>query len=99
MPRWLHAVVRWMWPPLLLLHPPIASSLLEYRVQRIEQAKQKALSYSPPYAGAMFPWESASTGVETCPSWASTGALGANASMHIIPTLIIAPPSSYPPSS
>lgn len=32
-------------------------------------------TYDPPYSGAMFPWESAATGLETCPEWAPTGQL------------------------
>mmetsp|Transcript_26333 Transcript_26333/g.70293 ORF Transcript_26333/g.70293 Transcript_26333/m.70293 type:complete len:403 (-) Transcript_26333:1293-2501(-) len=41
----------WMYPPLLGLFPDIGRSLLTYRVQRIPEAKLKALSYDPPYAG------------------------------------------------
>jgi protein-glucosylgalactosylhydroxylysine glucosidase len=63
----------WMFPGLLLLHPDIAVACLKYHVDRIPGAEEKAQSYSPPYAGTMFPWESAWTGVETCPSWAPTG--------------------------
>ena len=48
-----------MWPGLNLLHPDMSESLLQYRVDRIAGAEQKALSYTPPFAGAMFPWESA----------------------------------------
>ncbi len=33
----------------------------------------KALSYNLGYEGTMFPWESAFTGQETCPSDAPTG--------------------------
>lgn len=63
----------WMYPPILLLHDDIAESLLQYRYDRIDGARRKAQSYDPPYEGTMFPWESASTGVETCPLWAPTG--------------------------
>jgi hypothetical protein len=63
----------WMYPPMLLLHSDIARGLLAYRFNRLDGARQKALSYSPPWAGAMFPWESAFSGVETCPTWAATG--------------------------
>ena len=65
----------WMFPPLLLWHPPIARSLLQYRHDRIPQAREKARSYKPPYEGAMWPWESAFSGVEACPSTAPTGEL------------------------
>jgi protein-glucosylgalactosylhydroxylysine glucosidase len=63
----------WMYPPLLLLQPDMARSLMQYRFDRLDGAYAKARSYDPPYAGAMFPWESAFSGVETCPLWAPTG--------------------------
>lgn len=61
----------WMYPPLLVLQPEIARSLLEYRFQRLEAAKENAFSHG--YAGAMFPWESAEDGSEDTPIWALTG--------------------------
>jgi trehalose/maltose hydrolase-like predicted phosphorylase len=61
----------WMYPPLLVLHPDIAKSLLEYRYQRLEAAKQNAFSHG--YKGAMFPWESSDEGTEDTPIWALTG--------------------------
>ena len=61
----------WMYPPLLLLKPEIAKSLLEYRFQRLAAAKQNAFSHG--FKGAMFPWESASEGQEVTPVWALTG--------------------------
>ena len=64
---------RWMYPGILLLHPDTAQTLLEYRLNRLHGARDKAASYTPPFGGAMFPWESALTGEETCPSWAATG--------------------------
>ncbi|GMI15432.1 hypothetical protein TrVE_jg5294 [Triparma verrucosa] len=64
----------WMLPPLTLLRPEVAKSALIYRFNRLTGAKLKAKSYDPPYAGAMFPWESASTGEEVTPAWAATGA-------------------------
>ena len=60
-----------MYPPLLALKPEMAKSLLEYRFQRLEAAKQNAFSHG--YKGAMFPWESASEGQEVTPVWALTG--------------------------
>ena len=62
-----------MFPSINFIHPDISDSLLQYRVNRIPGAQAKALSYSPPFSGTMFPWESALTGSETCPSWAATG--------------------------
>ncbi|GMH60686.1 hypothetical protein TrRE_jg6458 [Triparma retinervis] len=66
----------WMLPPLILLKPDVAKSALMYRYLRLKGAQIKAKSYDhdPPYEGAMFPWESASTGEEVTPSWAATGA-------------------------
>lgn len=61
----------WMYPPLLVLQPGIARSLLEYRFQRLEAAKQNAFSHG--YRGAMFPWESSDEGTEDTPVWALTG--------------------------
>eukprot|EP01031_Cornospumella_fuschlensis_P033191 gene33192-40158_t len=63
----------WMYPPLLFTHSFLARALLQYRFDRLDGARQKAQSYSPPFSGTMFPWESAFSGVETCPSWAATG--------------------------
>jgi trehalose/maltose hydrolase-like predicted phosphorylase len=61
----------WMYPALLVLHPEIAKSLIEYRFQCLAAAKQNAFSHG--YKGAMFPWESADIGVEETPVWALTG--------------------------
>lgn len=61
----------WMYPPLLLLHPEIARSLLEFRYQLLDEAKQNAFSHG--YQGAMYPWESTTTGQEETPVWALTG--------------------------
>lgn len=61
----------WMYPSLLLLHPEIAASLMEYRFQRLQAAKNNAFSHG--YKGAMFPWESAASGNEETPVWALSG--------------------------
>ncbi len=61
----------WMFPALLVLQPDIAKSLVEYRFERLEAARQNAFSHG--YKGAMFPWESADTGVEETPVWALSG--------------------------
>lgn len=61
----------WMYPPLLVLHPEIARSLLEFRYQLLDEAKQNAFSHG--YQGAMYPWESTLTGQEETPVWALTG--------------------------
>jgi protein-glucosylgalactosylhydroxylysine glucosidase len=61
----------WMYPALLVLHPEIAKSMIEYRYQRLIAARQNAFSHG--YKGAMFPWESADSGVEETPVWALSG--------------------------
>lgn len=61
----------WMYPPLLMMQPDIAKSLLEYRFERLDAAKQNAFAHG--YRGAMFPWESAEDGSEDTPVWALTG--------------------------
>ena len=61
----------WMFPPLLVLQPDMARSMVEYRYQRLEAAKRNAFSLG--FKGAMFPWESAESGVEETPVWALSG--------------------------
>ena len=61
----------WMFPALLVMQPALAKSMLEYRYERLEAAKRNA--FGKGYQGAMFPWESASTGVEETPVWALSG--------------------------
>ncbi len=61
----------WMFPALLVLHPEIAKSLVEYRYERLEAAKQNAFAHG--YKGAMFPWESSDNGTEETPVGALSG--------------------------
>lgn len=61
----------WMYPAVLVLHPEMAKSMVEYRFKRLEAAKRNA--FSKGFKGAMFPWESAETGVEETPVWALSG--------------------------
>jgi len=61
----------WMYPGLLVLHPEIAKSMVEYRYERLEAAKKNA--FGKGFKGAMYPWESAATGVEETPVWALSG--------------------------
>lgn len=61
----------WMYPPLLILQPELARSIIDYRTDRIEAAKTKSFSHG--YEGVMFPWESNDTGQEGTPVWALTG--------------------------
>lgn len=52
----------WIYPALLLINPESAKAMLEYRWNRLEQAKQNAAAHG--YQGAMFPWESGASGEE-----------------------------------
>lgn len=61
----------WMYPGLLALHPDIARSMLQYRVDRLEAAFRYARETG--YRGARFPWESALSGLEDTPTWAKSG--------------------------
>ncbi len=61
----------WMYPSLLVLHPEMAKSMIQYRYDRLEAARRNAFNHG--YKGAMFPWESAGTGVEETPVWALSG--------------------------
>jgi protein-glucosylgalactosylhydroxylysine glucosidase len=61
----------WMFPSILALQPEMAKSCIDYRSDRLQKAKQKAITYG--YKGAMYPWESDDTGEETTPTWALTG--------------------------
>jgi kojibiose phosphorylase len=56
-----------MLPPFTLTMPPIARNMLMYRYKRLPGARQKARDNG--YEGAMFPWESTDTGLETTPQW------------------------------
>jgi protein-glucosylgalactosylhydroxylysine glucosidase len=61
----------WMYPALLAMQPQLAKSMMEYRFQRLDAAKRNAFSLG--FKGAMFPWESAESGVEETPVWALSG--------------------------
>ncbi len=61
----------WMFPAILVLHPEMARSMIEYRYQRLAEAKHNAFAHG--YKGAMYPWESAATGNEETPVWALSG--------------------------
>lgn len=61
----------WMYPALLVMHPELAKNMVEYRYERLDAAKRNAFSHG--FKGAMYPWESAETGVEETPVWALSG--------------------------
>jgi len=60
-----------MFPPLLVLHPEMAKSMMEYRFERLKEAEHNAFAHG--YKGAMYPWESAASGNEETPVWALSG--------------------------
>nr|WP_320058999.1 glycoside hydrolase family 65 protein [uncultured Bacteroides sp.] len=61
----------WIFPALLMLQPKLAESLIDYRFNRLEAAKQNAFEHG--YKGAMYPWESSDSGFEETPVWALSG--------------------------
>lgn len=63
----------WMYPPLLFLNQGIARSMMDYRIDRLPGARNRAAASG--YSGAMFPWESDDWGEESTPTWALTGSM------------------------
>lgn len=63
----------WMFPPLLMLNQQMAKSCVDYRIDRIPRAEQRARMFG--YKGVMFPWESDDSGEEATPLHALTGPL------------------------
>ncbi|HEX3319031.1 MAG TPA: hypothetical protein VHR88_13500 [Solirubrobacteraceae bacterium] len=60
----------WMYPSLLLLHPDVASSVVNYRANTIAGARANAQATG--YQGTRFAWESANDGTEQTPTFAET---------------------------
>ncbi|XP_060072818.1 protein-glucosylgalactosylhydroxylysine glucosidase-like [Ylistrum balloti] len=56
----------WMFPPMLLLFGDKGKKIIQTRVRTHGAAKQYAKDRG--YQGAMYPWESAFTGLNVCPS-------------------------------
>lgn len=56
-----------MLPPFTVTVPEIARNMLMYRYKRLGGAREKARTNG--YEGAMYPWESTDTGLETTPQW------------------------------
>jgi kojibiose phosphorylase len=56
-----------VWPFYLFTDPQTARALLMYRYHNLHGARHKAQAFG--YRGALFPWESADTGEETCPTF------------------------------
>lgn len=55
----------WMYPPLLLMQPEFAASMIAFRSNTLPQAKKRAAQFG--YKGAMYPWESDLQGNECTP--------------------------------
>ncbi len=66
----------WMFPPLLVMHPRIAKSMVMFRYGTLEAAKINARLNG--YRGAMYPWEADELGQETTPQFAYQNALYEN---------------------
>jgi trehalose/maltose hydrolase-like predicted phosphorylase len=58
----------WMFPPLVLMHPDIARSMVSFRAAVLPAARRNARAQG--FAGAMYPWESDELGEETTPRFA-----------------------------
>jgi trehalose/maltose hydrolase-like predicted phosphorylase len=58
----------WMFPTLLVTHPDIARSLVEFRLRTLDAARANARANG--YGGAMYPWEADERGQETTPEFA-----------------------------
>lgn len=54
-----------------MLQPEMAKSMINYRYDRLSEAKRYAFEHG--YQGAQYPGESADTGGEDTPVWAMTG--------------------------
>ena len=59
----------WMYPSLLLQHPDVAESVIEFRRKTLPGARSNALKYG--LSGVFFPWNGAGTGDldSECHSW------------------------------
>jgi len=66
----------WMFPPLVLTHPDIARSLVEFRSRTLEAARSNARANGR--RGAMYPWEADERGRETTPRFAIQNARSEN---------------------
>ena len=64
----------WMFPPLLLLHPEIARSIVDFRTRTLDGARRNARANG--HGGAMYPWEADERGDESIPRFAIQNALG-----------------------
>ena len=75
----------WMFPALVLTHPAIARSLVDFRSAALGAARDRARSYG--FRGAMYPWESDELGRETTPHFA---AQNAHSEIHVTGDVAVA---------
>ncbi|MGE5499184.1 MAG: hypothetical protein ACM3Q2_13970, partial [Syntrophothermus sp.] len=75
----------YMFPPLLLMHPGMAESMVMFRFGALKAAMENAKKNK--YTGAMYPWESDEKGNETTPFFAYQNALKEN---HIVGDVALA---------
>lgn len=61
-----------LFPPLLILHPEMARSMVEFRSRTREAARKNAQQNG--FQGAMYPWEAGPDGVEATPRFAGQNA-------------------------
>ncbi|KAL4238053.1 Protein-glucosylgalactosylhydroxylysine glucosidase [Mactra antiquata] len=61
----------WMFPPILMLNPNVAKSIVNARIRALKFAKQNAQRTG--YKGARYPWESAMSGLEVTPAGYDSG--------------------------
>jgi trehalose/maltose hydrolase-like predicted phosphorylase len=64
----------WMFPPLLVMYPDLAKSMVNFRYRTLDAAQHKAKDLG--FRGAMYPWEGDEIGNETTPQFAYQNALG-----------------------
>ncbi len=61
-----------LFPPLLILHPEMARSMVEFRSRTRDAARKNAEQNG--FQGAMYPWEAGPDGLETTPRFAGQNA-------------------------
>lgn len=62
----------WMFPSLVLTHPDVARSLVDFRAHTLDAARANARANG--FRGAMYPWEADDRGNETTPHFAAQNA-------------------------
>jgi trehalose/maltose hydrolase-like predicted phosphorylase len=62
----------WMFPALVLTHPDIARSMVDFRARTLPAARANARANG--YRGAQYPWEADEIGAETTPHFAAQNA-------------------------